>query len=244
MTIITKLDWSKAMYPDNSNIIDNNFTNLDNTINSLNKTDVWLDNVDNTADADKPISTSTQNALDSKEDSFTKNTAFNKDFWTSAWTILEWNTNVWKVWTKTVNETNIADTKMLAYSSVNDNLEYIDQPSGWWGGWYRSEVYIVWPVEDQTILFEWIVEATTLSKGLLSFGVAPAWADFIVSVAKSVDEGNTYGTAETITVADWTQDKVTTLSWAYTEGDYMKVWVSQNGSTTKGADLNLIIKGS
>ena len=44
------------------------------------KTDVGLDKVDNTADADKPISTDTKTALEGKEDIFTKNTAFNKDF--------------------------------------------------------------------------------------------------------------------------------------------------------------------
>ena len=45
----------------------------------LSKSDVGLGNVDNTSDANKPISTATQTALNGKENSFTKNTAFNKN---------------------------------------------------------------------------------------------------------------------------------------------------------------------
>jgi len=55
-------------------------------------TEIGLGNVDNTSDANKPISTATQNALNSKEDSFTKNTAFNKDFGTNAGEVLEGDT--------------------------------------------------------------------------------------------------------------------------------------------------------
>lgn len=46
------------------------------------KGDVGLGNVDNTSDADKPVSTAQQTALDGKKDDFTENTAFNKDFGT------------------------------------------------------------------------------------------------------------------------------------------------------------------
>ena len=58
----------------------------------LNKSDVGLGNVDNTSDADKPISNDTQNALDGKKNDFTENTAFNKDFGTNANTVLEGDT--------------------------------------------------------------------------------------------------------------------------------------------------------
>lgn len=51
--------------------------------------DLW--NVDNTSDSNKPISTATQTALNWKEDNFTKNTAFNKDFWTASGTVCQWN---------------------------------------------------------------------------------------------------------------------------------------------------------
>ena len=55
------------------------------------KADVGLGNVDNTADADKPISTATQTALDAKEPRFTKNTGFNKNLGTTAGTVSEGN---------------------------------------------------------------------------------------------------------------------------------------------------------
>ena len=57
----------------------------------VNATDIGLGNVDNTSDMDKPISTLQQTALNNKEDSFTKNTAFNKDFGTSAGNVVEGN---------------------------------------------------------------------------------------------------------------------------------------------------------
>ena len=56
---------------------------------TLDKTDVGLNNVDNTSDINKPISTATQTALDGKKDDFTENTAFNKDFGTTTGTVCE-----------------------------------------------------------------------------------------------------------------------------------------------------------
>ena len=55
------------------------------------KADVSLNNADNTSDINKPISTATQTALNGKENSFTKNTAFNKNFGTTAGTVAEGN---------------------------------------------------------------------------------------------------------------------------------------------------------
>ena len=52
---------------------------------TLTKADVGLSNVDNTSDADKPISTATQSALNGKEAAISKSTGYAK--WTgSAWT--------------------------------------------------------------------------------------------------------------------------------------------------------------
>lgn len=55
----------------------------------LNASNVGLSNVDNTSDANKPISTASQTALDGKKDDFAENSAFNKDFGTTAGTVLE-----------------------------------------------------------------------------------------------------------------------------------------------------------
>lgn len=79
-----------------SNIVGENHSdlNLDDGTNphGTTKSDVGLSNVDNTSDADKPISTATQNALDNKKDDFTENSAFNKDFGNSAGDVLEGDT--------------------------------------------------------------------------------------------------------------------------------------------------------
>ena len=59
---------------------------------TLSKSDVGISNVDNTSDANKPVSNATQTALNLKENSFTKNTAFNKNFGTTAGTVVEGGT--------------------------------------------------------------------------------------------------------------------------------------------------------
>lgn len=58
---------------------------------SLVKADVGLANVDDTSDADKPVSTATQAALDAKEPAFAKNSGFNLVLGTSAGTVSEGN---------------------------------------------------------------------------------------------------------------------------------------------------------
>ncbi|MDI6033977.1 hypothetical protein QLS91_12925, partial [Flavobacterium sp. LB2P84] len=67
----------------------------DKTFQTLDKVAVGLGNVDNTTDLNKPISTATQTALNGKqasgsyETAFSKNTAFNKNFGTTAGTVAE-----------------------------------------------------------------------------------------------------------------------------------------------------------
>lgn len=53
------------------------------------KTNLSLENVDNTSDANKPISSATQTALNNKENAFSKNSAFNKNFGTLSGTCCE-----------------------------------------------------------------------------------------------------------------------------------------------------------
>lgn len=53
------------------------------------KSDVGLGNIDNTSDADKPVSTATQTALDSKKNDFVENGAFNKNFGTGSGEVCE-----------------------------------------------------------------------------------------------------------------------------------------------------------
>mgnify|MGYP000895800111 CR=1 FL=1 len=63
--------------------VDINNQGLSSTEKTNAKTNIDLQNVDNTSDVNKPISNATQTALDGKEPTFTKNTAFNKNYETS-----------------------------------------------------------------------------------------------------------------------------------------------------------------
>ena len=66
-------------------------THIANTSNphSVTAAQVGLSNVDNTSDLNKPVSTAQQTEIDTKEDSFAKNTAFNKDFGVIAATVCQ-----------------------------------------------------------------------------------------------------------------------------------------------------------
>jgi len=98
------------------------------------KTDVGLDNVDNTSDLNKPISTATQTTLNTKEDSFDKNTAFNKDFGIEEDTVLEGNAPAGKITNKNIYDwnysalaygvewdTELATTAMTRIGSMNSH---------------------------------------------------------------------------------------------------------------------------
>ena len=81
-----------------SNVPNTDFTSAvslnTDKVSDINHVNVQLPNVDNTSDSNKPISTATQSALDGKKDDFSENTAFNKNFGTTAGTVLEGNTFV------------------------------------------------------------------------------------------------------------------------------------------------------
>ena len=58
---------------------------------SVTKSQVGLGNVDNTSDANKPVSTAQQTALNGKKDDFVENAAFNKNFGSAAGTVCQGN---------------------------------------------------------------------------------------------------------------------------------------------------------
>ena len=64
----------------------------------LTKEDVWLWNVDNTSDLDKPISTATQNALDLKADITYVDDTFSNVRWYKNF-IINWKFDIWQRWT-------------------------------------------------------------------------------------------------------------------------------------------------
>ena len=91
-TITVQKNWTKV---DDFSV---NATSNKNINITMSKTDVWLWNVDNTSDANKPISTATQTALDAKQD-----------------TIIAWNNitidNDWKT-------INAVDTTYTAWANI------------------------------------------------------------------------------------------------------------------------------
>jgi hypothetical protein len=91
----------------------------------LTKSDVGLGNVDNTSDINKPISTAVQTALNLKEDAFSKNTAFNKNFGNTSNTVAQGNDG--RLGTKNIDETNIGNNRIQVYNSTTGNLEYQDK---------------------------------------------------------------------------------------------------------------------
>jgi hypothetical protein len=95
-----------------------------------------LNDVDNTPDIDKPVSTATQTELDEKEDSFNKNTAFNKDFGTDANDVMQGNDqrvidNVAKVGITTQQALDISNNnqKVSDINHVQDLLPNVDNTS-------------------------------------------------------------------------------------------------------------------
>lgn len=109
--------------------------NTDNTINiTVDKNDVWLWNVDNTSDINKPISAATQVALDWKQDTLTAwtwitiaNNVISAD-WT--WDVMyddfkfvEMTGNTFEnlSWYKTIN----ANTNLLSWTNLKEWMQYV-----------------------------------------------------------------------------------------------------------------------
>lgn len=107
-----------------------------NTNITINKSDVWLWNVDNTSDLNKPISTATQTALDTKANQSTTYTKTETD------TLLSGKVDV-----STFNESveDIIGTKVKAWDNVivtyNDTTGETTISSTWWGGDMTKAVY-------------------------------------------------------------------------------------------------------
>lgn len=100
-----------------------------------------------------------QSAIDelesSKEDAFSKNTAFNKNFWTTAWTVLEGDnaTNILNLWY--LNSISDFNNKALNWNTLKivcfgDSITYWYNPSA--GG---AQIANPYPAELQTKLRLW-----------------------------------------------------------------------------------------
>jgi len=223
--------------------IANNKTHTTDTTNphSVTQAQVGLGNVDNTADLDKPISTATQSALDWKEDSFTKNTAFNKNFWTAAGDVLEGNTDVGIVGTKAVDETNLADWNAIQYDEASWKYKSVPFPTGWGLGWIET-VLLPWVQVAGTTIFEYVSWAAhTVSYARLNLQVLNEWADFIV---EGFVNWVSQWTLSILTTATATNGRYSsTWSWAIAlvADDVFTVKITQVGTTVAWSDLSFDI---
>lgn len=101
------------------------------TINiAVTKSTVWLSNVDNTSDANKPISTATQAALDDKQDTLTPWTWITITNNTIATTALPWTTKYWASLDLSMNTTTYVVTAQLKDQDGNNlwTAKTIDLP--------------------------------------------------------------------------------------------------------------------
>ena len=186
--------------------------------------------------------TDLQNALDWKEPTITKNTAFNKDFWTAAWTVLEWNTNVWIVWTKEVDETNLADWNAIQYDSASGQYKSVPFPA-WWGGWIET-VKISWEQIAWTYYFEYDADSNkTVGNVVIALEVANTGASFIVKCYK-----NWTDLSKDITIADWWWTAVNgrykanlDVNESLVADDVFELEIYQVGSNVAGSDFTSLI---
>ena len=212
LTERTKLNWIETWAQVNTvNSVAGKTWNV-----SLVKADVWLWNVDNTSDLAKPISTATQNALNTKQDVlwYIAEDQANKSTSTTLW------------------------TSDILYPTQNAVKTYVDNKVlGWWSITTLDMLEIAW---TQTI---WIVsnyrvsQAWTLAKFSAYLETAPTGADFIADLQVN------WTTQATATITDWTTSWTTTTftSNVLAEWDLITYNITQVGSSVAGSDLTLLL---
>lgn len=122
---------------------------------------------------------------------------------------------------------------------------YADANYAWGGGWLRETIQIAGTQLVNTILYEGAIgKATTLDAWYLTLLTAPTGSSFIVTVSKSTDSGSTYPTSETVTLTATNKYVKWILTTAFTEWDFMKIEITQVGSTVAGQDLIFTVTGS
>jgi len=101
-----------------------------------------------------------------KEPTFTKNTAFNKNFGINANTVTEGNDA--RLGTKNIDETNIANNRIQVYNSISGKLEYQDKPLGSTNLSIANKTGTTLDITSDTGTDATIPGATTTEAGLLS----------------------------------------------------------------------------
>ena len=134
------------------------------------------------------------NTFNNKEPAITKNTWFNKNLWTTAWTVSEWNH------THSIYEASLwnPSTDWDILSSTVAWVRTWITPASWWGWWIET-VKISWQQVAWTYFFEYIADwAKTVWNIVIALQVANTWAAFTVKCYK-----NWVDLAKDIIIADW-----------------------------------------
>ena len=193
-------------------------------VSDINHVTSELPNVDNTSDANKPVSSAQQTEINTKLD--------------AAWTAAD-STKVWGV---AITGT---PTVWQVATAINWTSASWQTPAAWGWGWFLREVDIAGTQTLNTILFEWAIgKATTLSNGYITLLTAPTGSSFVISVSKSTDSGATYWTAETVTL--WASAKYVkgALTGVYAEWNFIKATITTVGSTIAWQNLLFSVTGT
>lgn len=183
---------------------------------SVTKADVWLSNVDNTSDADKPVSTATATALSNKQ---------NIDAWLTSISALTW---AWYV------KATATDTFTMQSTIPNSDLANSSITIAW------ASVALGWNIVQDTITglsSLWIIKRTAAN----TLAIAVAWTDYVspnAAITWSTKTKITYDSKGLVTAwADATQDDiadgVTNRSFTNTEKTklaWIATWATANSS--------------
>ena len=167
--------------------------------------------------------------LNWKENSFTKNTWFNKNFWTTAWTVSEWNhTHTWfeaSLWNPTTDWYILSSTALWARTWI--------VPPTWWGwtgltlyDWSISWPQVVWDVFEVPAAWAWTINAFKISLWTL-----PVWANFIVTLAKNWVVISTATILTSTAVTNWLYVITNALTNAFLENDRLTVSITSVWTT-------------
>lgn len=160
--------------------------------------------------------------------------------------------NAGKVWTKEVDETNIADWKSLVYRTASWKYELEAKPSGWWSWWVETFQDYQWQAV-LWLLWKFDVEvAWTLVEAVLISDTLPVGSNVICELRKN----NTFSwnvlnatcqitTTESITNTRYKWTPVTSFtSTAIADWDVLYAYLTSIGSTLPAQNVRLILRYS
>ena len=189
-------EWISLTKRDNLNfkwnwvtVTDNSITNSTDVNINIDKTLVWLWNVDNTSDVNKPISTATQTALNNKVDKVTwksliNDTDITKLAWIEAWAevnnisdtnatdLTDWwdttlHTHDWRYYTETETNSLLSGKQNTLTAWTNITIVWDTISSTWWATTLDelTDVTITTPANWQALTYNWTIWVNTTPAG-------------------------------------------------------------------------------